>query len=378
MRSLIFIIIFGGAIGCSSYSSERRDATSPDGRTTSTTRPAASESDVDELKNTSDKPVRLVIYTADLHVSVNNHESALQTATSIAKDAGGFVESSEILQSAAEARITIRVPVARFQETIAAIAKLGTVTDRNVKASDVTKEFLDTENRIQLSHIARDRLYVLLKRVTNLKERVKILKEIDRLTSEIDALTARSTYLKSRGDFSTITITFSSASNQITIKRPSAFKWIRELTHSSRSIFETHGLELPKPPGFFDYSASFYPRWFGLIAGTGDSLFQAPDATIIRAGSTKNYPKGTPTFWQTVVRKELERKGYRILETKDEGRGFLIRAQITENLNIQYYTLFIIVTENWIHVAEAIFPGADTLSHEAEVTTTLRSMKGAD
>jgi hypothetical protein len=334
--------------------------------------------DVDQAQPSDSKPTRLVIYTADLRISVLNHESALSAATAVAKGAGGFVESSETQPSAAESRIVLRVPVARFQETISALARLGTVLDRSIKASDVTKEFLDTENRIALSRIARDRLYVLLKRVTDLKERVKILKEIDRLTSEIDALTARSTYLKSRGDFSTITVSFVSGSNQVTLKRPSVFKWVRELSHSGRSLFEARSIEMTRPPGFFDNSSVFYPKLFGLIAGSGDSLYQAPDGTIVRAGSARNYPRGSMQFWESVLRKELERKGYRILESKQDGHGWLIRTQITENLNTQHYTVFLVVNESWIHAAEAVFPAADSLSMEKDVLAALRSMKGGN
>lgn len=329
-----------------------------------------------DIDDGAGKPARLVIYTADLRISVTSHEGALEAASSIAKNAGGFVESSESHPTAAESRITIRVPSAQFQETIRSLARLGTVIDRSVKAADVTKEFLDTENRIALSRIARDRLYTLLKRVTDLKERVKILKEIDRLTGEIDALTARSTYLKSRGDFSTITTTFSSGSNQVALKRPSVFKWVRDLGHAGRSLYEAEALSLDRPAGFFDYSSSFYPKLFGLIAGKGESVYQAPDGTMIRAGSASNYPRGTAAFWQSVLRKELERKGYRILESKQDGRGWLLRTQLTENLNTQYYTLFIIVNENWIHVAEAVFPDANAMAQEAAVNNALRSMKG--
>ncbi len=334
--------------------------------------------DVDEAEPSDSKPNRLVIYTADLRISVINHESALSAAAAAAKGAGGFVESSETQPAAAESRIVLRVPVARFQETVSALARLGTVLDRNIKASDVTKEFLDTENRIALSRIARDRLYVLLKRVQDLKERVKILKEIDRLTGEIDALTARSTYLKSRGDFSTITVSFVSGSNQVTLKRPSVFKWVRDLTHTGRSLHEAHNLEIAKPPGFFDNSSAFYPKLFGLIAGTTDSLFQAPDGTIVRAGSAGNYPRGSTAFWVSVLCKEFERKGYRILESKQDGGGWLIRTQITENLNTQHYTVFLVVNENWIHVAEAVFPGQDSMSLERDVNAALRSMKGGN
>lgn len=335
-----------------------------------------SDTEGGDLDESDNKPTRLVIYTADLRISVISHESAVEAASGIAQNAGGFVESSESQPSAAESRITIRVPSARFQETIRLLAKLGTVIDRNVKAADVTKEFLDTENRIALSRIARDRLYTLLKRVTDLKERVKILKEIDRLTGEIDALTARSTYLKSRGDFSTITTTFTSGSNKVALKRPSVFKWVRDMNHAGRSLFEAQGLSVDRPPGFFDYSGTFYPKLFGFIAGSGESVYQAPDGTLIRAGSARNYPKGSAQFWESVLRKELERKGYRILESKQDGRGWLLRTQLTENLNTQYYSLYIIVNENWIHVSEAVFPDANALAHEAAVNTALKSMKG--
>lgn len=372
--ALLVSLLFVSACGASYSLRENAGRADRSGYLDGDVRPAA---DIDEVPSADSKPSRLVIYTADLRISVISHENALSQAAHVAASAGGFVESSETQPAQAESRIVLRVPAARFQETIALLARLGTVLERNIKAADVTKEFLDTENRIALSRMARDRLYVLLKRVTDLKERVKILKEIDRLTGEIDALTARSTYLKSRGDFSTITASFVSGSNQVNLKRPSVFKWVRDLTHTGRSLYEARGLEIAKPPGFFDHSAEFFPRFAGLIAGTGESLYQAPDGTIVRAGSAANYPRGNTAFWVSVLCKELERKGYRILESKQEGAGWLIRTQITENLNTQHYTVFLLVKENWIHAAEAVFPGQD-MSLEKDVTAALRSMKGGD
>ncbi len=321
----------------------------------------------------SAQETRLVIYTADLRISVVNHAIAMEQAMAIAKETGGFIESSETLASRFESRVTMRVPAARFQETIAQLAKIGTVTERNVSASDVTREFLDTENRIQLSKLSRDRLYTLLKRVTDLKERVKILREIDRLTREIDSLSSRTAYLKSRADFSTITVSFFSGSDRVAIKRPSPFRWVREITAKSRTIFTAHGRHPAAPAGFFDHFAEFYPSWFGFVSGKGECAYQAAEGTCLRGGSLENAPEGTLKFWQGVLTRELERRGYKILESREFAGGWLIRTSTTENLNRAYYTIYLRTTPSWIHVAEAFYPTEETLAQEKEI---LRAWEG--
>jgi hypothetical protein len=101
--------------------------------------------------------------------------------------------------------ITVRIPRDKFRDALAQIEKIGDVIHRDVKAVDVTDEFVDTESRLKNAKVMRDRLQALLQKAA-VKEAIEIEKELGRVTEQIEVLEGKMKMLSDRIAFSTITV----------------------------------------------------------------------------------------------------------------------------------------------------------------------------
>jgi hypothetical protein len=144
----------------------------------------------------------LLIYTAQVTMAVFEVNESLSKVEAIAKDLGGFLARRD------DRAITIRIPVARFDEALRRIEDAGDMLHRNVAVEDVTEEYLDLEIRLRNARAVRDRLEKLLEKAASVEESVLLEKELGRVAGEIERLEGRMKYLRDRAAFSTITVTF--------------------------------------------------------------------------------------------------------------------------------------------------------------------------
>ena len=144
----------------------------------------------------------LLIYTAQVTMAVFEVNASLGKVEQIARDLGGFLARRD------DAAITIRVPVARFDEAVSRIEGVGDMLHRNVAVEDVTEEFTDLEIRMRNARAIRDRLEKLLDKAATVEESVVLERELGRVAGEIERIEGRLKYLRDRAAFSTITVSF--------------------------------------------------------------------------------------------------------------------------------------------------------------------------
>ncbi len=168
---------------------------------------------------------RVVIYNAAFSVVVREIEAAIESMRERAEMIGGYVEQISGPQ------ITIRVPVAHFQETVDFVATLGQITRRDVQALDVTEEYVDLEARLRNAETVRKRLESLLEKADDVKAALEIERELKRLGEEIETLKAKLELIRSRVAFSTIRASFDRVARtpQTPISTRLPFWWLAEL-----------------------------------------------------------------------------------------------------------------------------------------------------
>lgn len=175
---------------------------------------------------TTDAPLRDVqklIYTAHLTMAVFQVDAALGKVEAIAREVGGYLSSRE------DREITIRVPRARFDESIRRVEATGDVLHRDIKAEDVTDEFFDLETRLKNARVMRDRLVQLLAKAP-VKEAIDIEKELGRITEEIERMEGKLKLLGDKIAYSTITVSLQPVdSNPVTQAIALPFPWLQEL-----------------------------------------------------------------------------------------------------------------------------------------------------
>lgn len=187
---------------------------------------AASSALAGQAKSVPDSPhsAAMLIYTANITMAVYQVATALEGVESVAREAGGYLSVRQ------DTSITVRIPRDRFDDAIARIEKLGDVTHRDIKAQDVTDEYVDLQARLKNAYAMRDRLTELLSRAA-VKEAIDIEKELGRVTEEIERMEGRMKLLRDQIAFSTITVSFTPLAPD-RVRESSmldAFPWLQNL-----------------------------------------------------------------------------------------------------------------------------------------------------
>ncbi len=105
--------------------------------------------------------------------------------------------------------ITIRIPAENFDILLKQISDAAhRIDSKDIKALDVTEEFIDIEARINTKKDLEQRYKELLKQAHKIDEILNIEKEIGILRTDIEAFEGRLRYLKDKVAYSTLTITF--------------------------------------------------------------------------------------------------------------------------------------------------------------------------
>jgi hypothetical protein len=138
---------------------------------------------------------RKIIYTADVELVVEQFDAVPSKVEALARRFGGYVASSTIRGSEGQprnGRWTIRVPVARYEESLAAMKQLGEVRRVSTDSRDVSEEYYDLEARIRNKKTQESRLLELLADATGkLEEVLKVERELSRVREEIERMEGR-------------------------------------------------------------------------------------------------------------------------------------------------------------------------------------------
>ena len=153
----------------------------------------------------------MIIRTGSARVEVDSLESAIGAVRALAQRMGGHV-ANVIVQSGAEqlrsALLELKVPAARFDETIGGLEGLGEVESVEVNAEDVGEEYVDVTARVTNARRLEERLIQLLaNRTGKLEEVLAVERELARVREEIERMDGRLRYLRTRVALSTVSIT---------------------------------------------------------------------------------------------------------------------------------------------------------------------------
>jgi Domain of unknown function (DUF4349) len=193
-------------------------------------RELVASNDVAEAKVVQDAPhsTTMLVYTANLTMAVYQVDPKLDAVEAVAISFGGYLSARQ------DTSITVRVPRDHFEDAIHRIETLGDVTHRDIKAQDVTDEFVDLQARLKNAYVVRDRLTDLMSRAA-VKDALDIQKELGRVTEDIERMEGRMKLLRDQIAFSTITVTFAALAPQSVHDSSllAPFPWLQDLGLSS-------------------------------------------------------------------------------------------------------------------------------------------------
>jgi hypothetical protein len=148
---------------------------------------------------------RRVIHEASITVRVKDVQAALLRAGDIAREADGFVLSSE-KSGEGSASLVLRVPDPELEPTLERLASLGVQARRSVRGQDVTEEYADLKIRLATSEQLLLRYKELMAKADKVEAMLAIENEIGRVTRDIETLKGKLIYLDDRTTLATVTV----------------------------------------------------------------------------------------------------------------------------------------------------------------------------
>jgi hypothetical protein len=157
---------------------------------------------------------RMIVHDGSLTIVANDTRLARQSIEEMVSEfavEGAFVVSSNETYPSSGlmpvVNMVLRVPVARYDESMNRIANLGIqVVGRTETAQDVTQDYVDTTARIQALETSRDRLLEIIKEAKNTDDLLRAEQELSSRETEIEAAKARQQNLAKTAALSSITV----------------------------------------------------------------------------------------------------------------------------------------------------------------------------
>ncbi|HET6822574.1 MAG TPA: DUF4349 domain-containing protein [Anaerolineales bacterium] len=158
---------------------------------------------------------RMIIKNADVRLMVKDTDVAIDRATQIIGDAGGYIVSSRVWyqdyygNSLKYAAVTIGVPVDEFERTLVKLRDLAVrVVDEVASGDDVTEQYVDLQSQLTNLEATRARIQEFLQDAKTVDEALRINQELANIEAQIEQIKGRMNYLNDRSAFSTLTINF--------------------------------------------------------------------------------------------------------------------------------------------------------------------------
>ncbi len=177
-------------------------ATTPTTPTATTAQASAKSAAPDAKKTDAQSPDFLIMYTGDVLMGVDDDKVAatIDRIIDASESAGGHLAARK------DQGVSVRVPSARFRETLGKIAGLGEVMHESVTAEDVSEEFHDAEVRLANLKASRQRLQDFLAKSANMSDMLTLERELERVSMDIDRIEGRMRFLREHTAFSTLTV----------------------------------------------------------------------------------------------------------------------------------------------------------------------------
>lgn len=153
---------------------------------------------------------RLIIKNGEMTLLVADTDRALDQATSVATDTGGYIVASKTwLQDGFKyAQMTMGVPVDQFEVAQRRLRGLAVqVLNDTASGQDVSAEFVDLQSRLNNQEATAARIREFLKDTKTVEEALKVNAQLTEVENEIEQIKGRMQFLKDRSAFSTLVVT---------------------------------------------------------------------------------------------------------------------------------------------------------------------------
>ena len=154
----------------------------------------------------------LIVRAGQLNLEVAVLDDALMAAERAVTAAGGYVAASQRQgdDENASATVTFRIPVERWESTLAALRKVGAkVLLEQTGSEEVTSQVVDLGARLVNLRATESALQAIMAKATKIPDILEVQAQLTGVRGEIEQLTAQKQSLEERAALATLTVGFS-------------------------------------------------------------------------------------------------------------------------------------------------------------------------
>ena len=155
--------------------------------------------------------VRAQIKTGEVTLTSRHLDAARAQVDGVLARYDGTVDAEQTTHarngSILSSVLTLRVPVASFEDAVSALEKVGTMKTSDSRSKDVTTQVIDVRERVATLRTSLERLHRFQKQTANIDDLIRFEQEITQREAELQSLVAQRDYLADQTTLSTITVT---------------------------------------------------------------------------------------------------------------------------------------------------------------------------
>lgn len=179
---------------------------------------------------------RLLVYTANVSVTVKDISSAQRTISQKLDEFGGYLSNSSRSNNGYMS-CTYRVPTIHLQEFLNCIEGTGDVNITRVSSDDITERYTNAVRQRDALQAEYDAIYAILQRAnenpsTTLETIADLTSRLQRLASQIDGYNSSISGYKKQADYSTVEL---SMYGEETYEEPSFWSQLGDILSGSTS-----------------------------------------------------------------------------------------------------------------------------------------------
>jgi hypothetical protein len=161
-------------------------------------------------QSTSPEPSRKLVRDARLDLEVKGYQPAVDAVTALAKAAGGYVDSSNSQRGGngkLQGTVVVKILPENLDGFLLKLRDLGEIQNQSVSTEDVTKDYYDTQARLDNSRRMETQLQELLKRDNGrVSDLLQVERELGRVRGEIEQMQGQLKLYDFQVQFATVTM----------------------------------------------------------------------------------------------------------------------------------------------------------------------------
>ncbi|MBK4731914.1 DUF4349 domain-containing protein [Oxynema sp. CENA135] len=192
-----------------------------------------------------------LIKTAAMTVKVEKIDGAIEAVSQIIRQQRGdilnFEDNKPVSSNTSHlASMQLRVPQQQLENTINAIAELGTVLNRSISAEDVSNQLIDNDARLRNLRKQEEMVLKIMDRSGSVGDVLNAARELGNIREQIERLDAVQKNLRNQVAYSTIYLNLQAPVSAAEVVEPSLGSQLQETWTDATDAFQSLGVGLLK------------------------------------------------------------------------------------------------------------------------------------